>query len=110
MKNTLKKFGFAVIITVIGLVALLTTGCPPADDGEKSIIEMVSIPAGTFTMGSPVTEPNRDSDETQHSVTLSRFKMSKYLVTQKQYQEVMGAGPLIWLINPQTEMIILLIL
>jgi len=55
-------------------------------------IEMVSIPAGTFMMGSPITEPNRDSSETQHSVTLSAFSMSKYLVTQAQYKEVMGAS------------------
>jgi formylglycine-generating enzyme required for sulfatase activity len=56
-------------------------------------IEMVSIPAGTFTMGSPTTEPNRDSNETQHSVTLSSFKMGKYEVTQEQYQAVMGSNP-----------------
>jgi formylglycine-generating enzyme required for sulfatase activity len=55
-------------------------------------IEMVSIPAGTFTMGSPTTEPERYDDETQHSVTLSAFSMSKYLVTQAQYKEVMGEG------------------
>jgi len=36
-----------------------------------SMIEMVSIPAGTFTMGSPESEPNRNSNETQHSVTLT---------------------------------------
>ena len=55
-------------------------------------IEMVLIPAGTFTMGSPETEPNRQGDETQHSVTLSGFYMGKYQVTQAQYQAVMGSG------------------
>jgi formylglycine-generating enzyme required for sulfatase activity len=30
------------------------------------------IPAGTFTMGSPSSEPGRDIDETQHPVTISR--------------------------------------
>jgi len=55
-------------------------------------IEMVPIPAGTFMMGSPETEPNRETDETQHSVTLSAFSMSKYQVTQAQYQAVMGSG------------------
>jgi formylglycine-generating enzyme required for sulfatase activity/uncharacterized protein YjdB len=53
-------------------------------------IVMVSIPAGTFTMGSPTTEPNRNSDETQHSVTLSGFSISKYQVTQAQWLTVMG--------------------
>jgi formylglycine-generating enzyme required for sulfatase activity len=56
-------------------------------------IEMVSIPAGTFTMGSPTTEANRISNETQHSVTLSGFKMGKYQVTQEQYQAIMGTNP-----------------
>jgi len=54
-------------------------------------IEMVSIPAGTFIMGSPKTEPNRSSNETQHSVTLTKsFSMGKYQVTQAQWQAVMG--------------------
>jgi len=58
-----------------------------------SMIEMVPIPAGTFIMGSPESEPNRESSkETQHSVTLTKsFYMGKYQVTQKQYQMVMGA-------------------
>jgi len=93
MKKKLKKFGFAAIIAVIGLVALLMTGCPPDDDGGKIKIEMVSISAGTFSMGSPTTEANRQSNETQHSVTLSSFKMGKYQVTQEQYQAVMGTNP-----------------
>ncbi|WP_461247551.1 formylglycine-generating enzyme family protein [Treponema sp. R6D11] len=56
-------------------------------------IVMVSIPAGTFIMGSPENEPDRNSNETQHSVTLSEFKMGKYQVTQAQYQAVMGSNP-----------------
>jgi formylglycine-generating enzyme required for sulfatase activity len=56
-------------------------------------IEMVQIQGGTFTMGSPTNEPNRESDETQHSVTLTAFKMSKHQVTQWQYETVMGSNP-----------------
>ena len=44
-----------------------------------------SIPAGTFTMGSPTSEVDRSLEETQHQVTLSAFKMSKYEVTFEQY-------------------------
>ena len=54
---------------------------------------MVWIPAGTFKMGSPTSEPGRYSDETQHSVTLSGFYMGKYQVTQEQYQAVMESNP-----------------
>ena len=52
---------------------------------KKPTIEWVSIPAGTFTMGSPTSEADRMNDETQHQVTLSAFKMSKYEITFEQY-------------------------
>ena len=52
---------------------------------NKPIIEFVDIPAGTFTMGSPSSEKEREEGEIQHEVTLSAFKMSKYCVTFEQY-------------------------
>jgi len=55
--------------------------------------DMVRIAGGSFTMGSPTSEPNRSPDETQHSVTLSGFYMDKYQVTQEKYQAVMGSNP-----------------
>jgi formylglycine-generating enzyme required for sulfatase activity len=48
-------------------------------------VEFVNIPAGTFTMGSPSNEVDRSSDEQQHQVTLSAFKMSKNEITFTQY-------------------------
>jgi uncharacterized protein YjdB len=55
---------------------------------------MVWIPGGTFTMGSPTSEPDRFSYETQHQVTLTKgFYMGKYPVTQTQYQAVIGSNP-----------------
>ncbi len=51
------------------------------------------IQGGTFQMGSPAGEPERDSDETRHSVTVSNFYMSKTEVTQKDYRAVMGTDP-----------------
>jgi formylglycine-generating enzyme required for sulfatase activity len=62
---------------------------------------MVYIPNGTFTIGSPPDEPNRQSNETQHSVTLTKdFLMGKYEVTQELYQAVMGSNPSSFLSNP----------
>ena len=53
-------------------------------------IDMVWIPARTFTMGSPANEPNRYSEETQRLVTLtSGFWMGMYQVTQEEWQTVM---------------------
>ncbi|GHU26117.1 hypothetical protein FACS1894164_16810 [Spirochaetia bacterium] len=51
------------------------------------------IPGGTFTMGSPASEVDRYDNEVQHRVTITGFSMSKYEVTQKEYQEVMGTNP-----------------
>ncbi|GHV90863.1 hypothetical protein AGMMS50268_13660 [Spirochaetia bacterium] len=62
---------------------------------EQIAGEMVSIPAGTFTMGSPAGESGRQTGEIQHSVTLSAFKMAKYELTLGQFEAVMGAGTLI---------------
>ena len=56
-------------------------------------VEIASVPAGTFTMGSPGTESGRYSDEIQWQVTLSGFRMEKYEVTQEQYETVMGTNP-----------------
>jgi formylglycine-generating enzyme required for sulfatase activity len=58
------------------------------------IADMVWIDGGTFMMGSPSSEVDRGSDETQHQVTISRgFYMGKYAVTQAEYQAVMGNNP-----------------
>jgi formylglycine-generating enzyme required for sulfatase activity len=52
------------------------------------------IQAGTFKMGSPTSEGERSSDETQHEVTLTRpYYLGVYEVTQEQYEKVMGTNP-----------------
>ncbi len=53
------------------------------------------IPAGTFQMGSPDTEADRQSDEgRQHTVQITRpFYMGVYEVTQGEYAKVMGTNP-----------------
>jgi formylglycine-generating enzyme required for sulfatase activity len=57
-------------------------------------MKFVLIPAGIFIMGSPLSEPGRDSDEGQHEVTLTRpFYMQTTEVTQAQWQTVMGENP-----------------
>ena len=63
----------------------------------KAPTNMVYIPAGTFLMGSPTSEKERNTfgdSETQHSVTLSKgFWMGQYEVTQGEYQSVIGSNP-----------------
>jgi formylglycine-generating enzyme required for sulfatase activity len=52
------------------------------------------VPPGTFLMGSPPTEPERDDDETQHLVTLTKgYWLGDFAVTQAQWRAVMGSNP-----------------
>ena len=52
------------------------------------------IPAGEFMMGSPASEPNRDDNEKQHRVKISKsFYMGKYEVTQGEWKSLMGTEP-----------------
>jgi formylglycine-generating enzyme required for sulfatase activity len=52
--------------------------------------QMILIQGGTFMMGSPDSEADRNNDEYQHQVSVSSFKMSKYEVTQAQWEAIMG--------------------
>ena len=53
-------------------------------------LEMIHVEPGTFTMGSPLTEAGRGTDETEHNVSLTKeFYLGKYEVTQAQYEAVM---------------------
>jgi formylglycine-generating enzyme required for sulfatase activity len=55
--------------------------------------EMVSIPAGSFVMGSPASEPNRESDESpQRTVSIARFAAGKYDVTFDQWAACVNGG------------------
>jgi formylglycine-generating enzyme required for sulfatase activity len=57
-------------------------------------MSFVLIPAGSFIMGSPAAEPERDPDERQHPVTISKpFYLQTTQVTQKQWAQVMGINP-----------------
>jgi formylglycine-generating enzyme required for sulfatase activity len=78
-------------------VAAFEKGLPKTrtfDLGNGVNLEMLLIPAGTFMMGSPESEAERSDNETQHKVKISKpFYMGKYLVTQTQWQQVMGTNP-----------------
>ncbi len=57
-------------------------------------ITLVKIPAGKFTMGSPKTQLGHKSDETPHSVVLTKdYYISTTEITQEQYEQVMGENP-----------------
>jgi formylglycine-generating enzyme required for sulfatase activity len=52
------------------------------------------IPPGEFDMGSPANEKDRDDEEHQHRVRLTKaFYMGVHEVTQEQYEKVMDTNP-----------------
>jgi formylglycine-generating enzyme required for sulfatase activity len=79
-----------------------------ADASKPKPVETVLIPKGTFLMGSSdgsaagagvpgtdpnvtLVEPNRESNETQHRVTLTRdYRMSKYPISNARYAEFLN--------------------
>jgi formylglycine-generating enzyme required for sulfatase activity len=79
-------------ISVGGHSCALTLTVNGGGGGNLLNIETSLIPAGTFTMGSPLTEPQRGSDEVQHQVTLSAFRMSTYETTNAQYAAFLNAN------------------
>ena len=60
--------------------------------GNGVLLEMVAIPGGAFWMGSPNGE-GADDERPRHQVTVAPFWMSKFVVTQAQYEAVMGKNP-----------------
>jgi formylglycine-generating enzyme required for sulfatase activity len=62
-------------------------------------LEMVSIPGGSFIMGSPRNEGDTD-ERPQHIVTLKPFFMGKYPVTQAQWKAVASLPQVNRSINP----------
>jgi formylglycine-generating enzyme required for sulfatase activity len=67
-----------------------------AQGGDKSLtnsigMKLTLIPAGKFLMGSPAAEAERDEEELQHEVTITRpFYLGVYEVTQGEYDKLMG--------------------
>jgi formylglycine-generating enzyme required for sulfatase activity len=78
-----------VLVALLWLAAHLAMAAPPDD--------MVLVPAGEFSMGSPEGDPD---EKPAHKVQISAFFMDKYEVTVKQYaaflQESGGDRPAEW--------------
>ena len=80
--------GSLVVLTLI-FIFMRNDSVPPKP--VEPTIQWVSIPAGTFVMGSLASEVDRSDDESQHEVSLSAFKMSAHEVTFAQYDAFCGA-------------------
>jgi formylglycine-generating enzyme required for sulfatase activity len=73
----------------------LRTLLVPAPYPNPDYLKWVWIPPGQFVMGSPTNELARYADEgPQTTVALTRgFWMGRFLVTQKEYTQLMGTNP-----------------
>jgi formylglycine-generating enzyme required for sulfatase activity len=57
-------------------------------------MKLVLIPAGKFTMGSPLSEPEREQEEVPHEVVITQpFYMGAFEVTQREFARVKGNKP-----------------
>ena len=79
----------------LGVLLLLGSACYGSvrvEQAENLSIDTVFIPAGTFLMGSPDTEPGRyPMREKQHKVILTQdFYMSRYEITNGQFSEFLN--------------------
>ena len=86
----------AVVTNVTMRNAITASGLPWRVQDNGTNIEMLLVPAGTFTMGcSASTQLACVSDESPtHQVTLTQaFYMGRYEVTQAQWTAKMGSNP-----------------
>lgn len=86
---------YLVVDLNTGAVTSSPTGPDLSDDTCRTTeLWLRRIPKGTFIMGSPASEVGRDSDETQHQVTLTEdFYIGVFEITQKQYSLIQGSNP-----------------
>nr|WP_294506585.1 SUMF1/EgtB/PvdO family nonheme iron enzyme [uncultured Rhodopila sp.] len=96
-RPALRTTSFDVVTVDEKGVRISSERCTAAGFTEMSgaaEIEMVAIPGGSFTMGSPDSEPLRQPVEgPQHHVTLAPFFISAAPVTQAQWSAIVLAHP-----------------
>jgi formylglycine-generating enzyme required for sulfatase activity len=96
MKNTFQGIQRAGVLLLLGCAVLLAPESFAA--GKKAKVgdrikecrncpELVVLSAGTFMMGSPESEPERDPDEPQHRVSIAKnFAIGTTTVTWNQWE------------------------
>lgn len=73
------------------MITITKTG--NTDVNIEATDDFVLINGGTFQMGSPENEPERDADERLHEVSVDSFYLAKTELTQQEYQAVTGSNP-----------------
>jgi formylglycine-generating enzyme required for sulfatase activity len=96
MENTIIRIRLAGLVLLLGCAALMApesfAAGKKAKPGDvikecRNCPELLVLPEGTFMMGSPASEPDRDPDEPQHRVTITKsFALAKTTVTWNQWE------------------------
>jgi len=86
---------FVVVAAMLFCMPVFAQGVKLPSVTNSIGMELIEIPAGKFTMGSPADEKDRvEEREAQVRVTLTKpFGLGKYEVTQGQWKSVMGSEP-----------------
>lgn len=63
--------------------------------------DMITLPGGTFTMGSPDKERFRKADEKQHQETVEAFIINRYETTEAEWVAIMDTNPALFKSNAQ---------
>jgi hypothetical protein len=110
------------LVSVVGFACLVGCATGPADttpdealnDANNPTVQpdllagmsVIALEAGSFYMGSDVSDPDRSVDEELHLVEIaSAFEMAETEVTREQFVEYMGYDPVeIW--TPDDEAIV----
>ena len=94
MRRWTNSFFLWILILMVPQLPACSDDSPtePPDQGPDLISgEMVLVPAGSFSMGSPESEVGHLGDETPHPVTLTNdFLMFSIEVTNQQYADLAG--------------------
>jgi formylglycine-generating enzyme required for sulfatase activity len=81
------------LFVIIFFLLTVYLGSQPVSTDADTSGNMIFVKGEIYVMGSPTTERGRYDNEISHRVTVNSFYIGKYEVTQKEYQEVMGANP-----------------
>jgi len=90
-----------ILLSATAIFCLVFSGLTPLSSPaqaqtikNKLGMQFVLIPKGSFTMGSPKSEPGRQWNEKQHRVVISKsFYMQESEVTQGQWEKLVGFNP-----------------
>lgn len=87
--NDMKITGYlkSALLFIISLALFSCSGMNVREDVTEDSAGMITVPAGTFTMGSNL----QSSDESAHEVYVDSFRIDKYEVPAKDFAEFLNA-------------------